>query len=123
MTLAQAIAASSSNPTSFHPLQIPYDGVVGGTKITPQYAVVTDGGIYDNLGIISHFSSLFFTKAKGMDVILLPCSKTNVAVFEAVDVSGSETQKYTKSSKGNPHQFVFVSDGVCFYLYFIVFFS
>ena len=53
VTLAQAVAASSAFPILFQPMLISYEETVstnGEKKKQKSSAVVTDGGVYDNIG-------------------------------------------------------------------------
>lgn len=54
ITIAQAVAASSSYPVAFHPLLVKYN-----KNGKESIAAITDGGLYDNLGIPSSLLSPF----------------------------------------------------------------
>jgi len=87
VTLAQAMAASSAYPLAFEPLLIDYESE-GGEKLR---AIVTDGGVYDNLGL---------------DPLLVP----NIYMKVPVPVYyNNEIHKDPKNFV--PHLFVLVSDG------------
>jgi len=87
VTLAQAIAASSAYPLVFEPLLIDYESF-DKKKLR---AIVTDGGVYDNLGL---------------DPLLVPNTymKVPVPVFHKNELL-KETRNFI------PHLFVLVSDG------------
>jgi predicted acylesterase/phospholipase RssA len=106
--LADAVAASSAFPLLFQPFLINYEDKFK-QKMT---AVVTDGGVYDNIGNSPINNSKIEQLVLGLDPLLVANKYLNHPYYGRIEG--------VSPTNDLPHTVVFVSDAVSTFCFVII---